>query len=344
MKGVLIGNLGTTKSPKEEDVKEYLDEFLMDKRAMDLPRWLRALVVRGIILKTRPPKTAANYRRIWREDGSPLLVHSKNLTQKVDEAVDVPVVLAMRYGEPSVKSGLQELVDQGVDEILLLPLYPQYAMATTETFVVLAEELGKEHFPQVKFSTLPAFYNFPEYIEVLSKSIAEKLEGVDYDHLLFSYHGVPERHIRKTDITDGHCKIDGQCCQTKSPAHQFCYRHQCLETTRLTAEKLQLKPGTYSSSFQSKLGIDAWLKPPTDKTVKEFGKQGMKSLAIVTPAFVADCIETIDEIGREAKEDFQESGGGEFTFVPCLNDRNDWAEVVNNWIKDWVRSSQKAEA
>tara|TARA_R110002020_G_scaffold81055_1_gene201702 strand:- start:230 stop:970 length:741 start_codon:yes stop_codon:yes gene_type:complete len=235
----------------------------------------------------------------------------------------------------TLKKGLQELVDQNVDEVLVIPLYPQFAMATTETINVKVEELQKEFFPQLKISSLPAFYNRPEYIEVLSKSIQEHIKELDYEHLLFSYHGVPERHIRKSDITNSHCKIDGSCCITPSKAHQYCYRHQCYETTRLVAEKLGLKENSYSVSFQSRLGFDPWLQPYTDRTIERMGKAGIKKLAIVTPAFVSDCLETLEEIAMEGEEIFHETGGKEFTTIPCLNDRDDFAELLAGWIDEW---------
>ncbi|WP_037318517.1 ferrochelatase [Salegentibacter sp. Hel_I_6] len=335
-KGVLMVNLGSPKSTDPKDVKNYLDEFLMDERVIDVPYWARVLLVRGIVLNTRPKKSAEAYQKIWWDEGSPLIVLSERLQNKIDKNTSVPIALAMRYGEPSIKAGLQELHDKGVDEVLLFPLYPQFAMATTETILVLAEELRKEFFPKMQFTTVPPFYNHSDYIRVLAESIAEKLKGKDFQHLLFSYHGVPERHIRKSDVTKSHCKIDGSCCQTASAAHQFCYRHQCYETTRLVAEYLELKENSYSVSFQSRLGFDPWLQPYTDRTIERFGKQGMKKLAIVTPAFVSDCLETLEEIAMEGEEIFHEVGGEEFTVVPCLNDRNDWVKVLSRWIDEWA--------
>lgn len=179
----------------------------------------------------------------------------------------------MRYGSMTIKKGMQELVDKGVDEILVFPLYPQFAMATTETIVVLAEEIQKTDFPKIKLHSLKAFYNNPDYIEVLSNSVKKHLEGKFYEHLLFSYHGVPERHIKKRDITKSHCKLDGSCCNTPSKSHEFCYRHQCLEVTRLVAEQLQLEENRYSTSFQSRLGFDSWLQPYTDRTIERLGKK-----------------------------------------------------------------------
>ncbi|WP_283636891.1 ferrochelatase [Aquaticitalea lipolytica] len=341
-KGVLLVNLGSPDSPEPKDVKKYLGEFLMDERVIDVPLWARNLLVKGIILNTRPKASAAAYKKIWWEEGSPLIVISERLKSKVQEQIDFPVALAMRYGSMTIKKGLQELVDKGVDEVFLIPLYPQFAMATTETILVLAEDIRKEHFPDLKISDLPAFYNNEDYIEVLSNSIKKNLEGKNYDHLLFSYHGVPERHIRKRDITKSHCKIDGSCCVTPSPAHEFCYRHQCLEVTRLVAKKLNLKDETYSSSFQSRLGFDPWLLPYTDRTIERLGKEGIKNMAIATPAFVSDCLETLEEIAMEGEEIFHEMGGKEFTTVPCLNDDDEWVALLTKWINNWATSETVA--
>ncbi len=337
-KGVLLVNLGSPDSTDPKDVKKYLGEFLMDPRVIDVPLWARILLVKGIILNTRPKKSAAAYKKIWWEEGSPLIVLSERLQKKVADRTSIPVGLAMRYGSMSIKKGLQELHDKGIDEIMIIPLYPQFAMATTETILVLAEKLRKQHFPSMKFVDVPAFYNKPEYIEILSKSIGEKLKNLDYEHLLFSYHGVPERHIRKSDVTRSHCKIDGSCCKTASAAHQFCYRHQCYDTTRQVAEKLNLKEGTYSTSFQSRLGFDPWLQPYTDRTIERMGKEGIKKMAIVTPAFVSDCLETLEEIAMEGEEIFHEVGGKEFTTIPCLNDRDEWADVLANWVNEWAEA------
>jgi len=341
MKGVLLVNLGSPESTNPKDVKRYLDEFLMDERVIDVPWLLRAFIVKGIVLNTRPKQSAAAYQKIWWEEGSPLIVLSERLQEKIDQFTEVPISLAMRYGKPSIEQGLKELHAKGVDDVLLLPLYPQFAMATTETILVLAEELQKEHFPNMKLSTMPPFYNRPDYIEVLSRSISEKIENLDYEHLLFSYHGVPERHIRKSDITKSHCQINDTCCQTASPAHQFCYRHQCYETTRLVAEKLDLNPDAYSTSFQSRLGFDPWLQPYTDRTIEKFGLNGMKKMAIVTPAFVSDCLETLEEIAMEGEEIFHENGGKELTVIPCLNDREDWVKTLSSWINAWVEVKQE---
>ena len=334
-KGVLLVNLGSPDSPEPKDVKKYLGEFLMDERVIDIPFAARTALVKGIILNTRPKESAKAYKKIWWKEGSPLIVISERLQNKVQKQVEIPIGLAMRYGSMTIKKGLQELVDKGVEEVFLIPLYPQFAMATTETILVLAEELQQQYFPNLKIESLSAFYNKADYIEVLANSIQESLKDKTYEHLLFSYHGVPERHIRKSDVTKSHCKIDGSCCATSSEAHEFCYRHQCYEVTRLVSEKLQLKEGTFSTSFQSRLGFDPWLKPYTDRTIERLGKEGVKSMAIVTPAFVSDCLETLEEIAMEGQEIFHEMGGNQFTTVPCLNDDKAFVDLLTKWVNTW---------
>lgn len=334
-KGVLLVNLGSPDSTTTKDVKKYLGEFLMDERVIDIPYLVRSLLVKGIILNTRPRKSAKAYRKIWWPEGSPLIVLSKRLHKKVQEKVELPVALAMRYGNPSLEFGLQQLVNQGITNVLVVPLYPQFAMATTETILVLAQQLVEQKFPTLQLESLPAFYNKKDYIQNLAASIQEYKNSFQPDYILFSYHGVPERHIKKSDVTKSHCKIDGQCCITSSAAHEFCYRHQCYETTRQVAEALGLEEGTYSISFQSRLGRDPWLQPYTDATIDGLAQKGIKKLAVATPAFVSDCLETLEEIGMEAAHSFKENGGEDFLAIPCLNDRGDWVATLSNWIKDF---------
>ncbi len=339
MKGVLLVNLGSPDSTSKKDVRKYLDEFLMDKRVIDTSYLMRVLLVKGVILNTRPKKTAAAYKKIWWEEGSPLIEITKRVTKKVQNNTTIPIAMGMRYGNPSIKAGIQELIDQGVANIFMIPLYPQFAMASTETVVVLANKLIKKQFPNIKLTDVPAFYKEPDYIEVLSNSIKKKLEEDQPDHLLFSYHGLPERHLQLTDVAKSHCKIDGTCCSTPSPAHEFCYRHQCYETTKLVVERLGLKEKDYSVSFQSRLGRDPWIQPFTDVVIKGFPNKGVKKLSVVTPSFVVDCLETLEEIAMEAKKSFIESGGEEFNTIPCLNDNDEWVNVLSSWINEWNNSN-----
>ncbi len=336
MKGVLLVNLGSPDSPTKKDVKTYLDQFLMDERVIDVPYLLRLFLVKGIILNTRPKKSAAAYQKIWWAEGSPLIVLSRRLQNKLQKLVNVPVELAMRYGNPSIEAGLSSLHQQGVTEVLILPLYPQFAMATTETILVLAEEIRQKKFPSMSFTTVPAFYNKPDYIENLAASIKNALANFNADYILFSYHGVPERHIKKSDVTKSHCQINGTCCNTPSKAHEFCYRHQCYETTKQTVKLLGLSDDRYSTSFQSRLGRDPWLQPYTDATIDGLAQKGIKKLAVVTPAFVSDCLETLEEIGMEAAHSFKENGGDEFLSIPCLNDNDDWVKTLSIWVENWA--------
>ena len=338
MKGVLLVNLGSPESPTAKDVKPYLDEFLMDERVIDVPKLLRNILVRGIILQTRPKKSAKAYAKIWRDEGSPLIVISERFANKVRQHTQMPVALGMRYGKMSIKKALQELKGKGVDEVLLVPLYPHYAMSSYETVVVKAMEEKEKHFPELKITTLPAFYKSPEYIKVLSNSISEGLEDFDYDHILFSYHGIPERHIRKSDPTKFHCKIDGSCCSINSVAHNSCYRHQVYETTELVKAELGLSEEKVSTSFQSRLAGDPWLKPYTDYEFERFPKEGKKKLAVVTAAFVSDCLETLEEIAMEGKEQFEEAGGEHYKHIPCLNDSDPWVELMAKWVNEWEAS------
>ena len=335
-KGVLLVNVGSPDSPAVKDIKRYLREFLMDERIIDLPYLLRYTLVNGIILNTRPPKTSKAYQKIWWNEGSPLIVITKRLTEKIQQQVSVPMVMAMRYGNPNIASGLQQLHDQGVDEVLLMPLYPQYAMATTQTIEVFAQQLVKKQFPKMKLIKFPAFFHRSEYIEALAEVTRKYLENNPCDHLLFSYHGVPERHLRKVTPTPVHKNIlEGTtCCDPYSEEGKYCYRSHCFETTRLLVEKLGLQKGTYSQSFQSRLGNDKWITPFTSDKIAQLAQQGVKKLAVITPAFVADCVETLEEIEMVGGQTFRENGGEEFKMIPCLNDSDLWVHALVTWIRN----------
>ncbi len=332
MKGILLINLGSPESPKVTDVRKYLTEFLTDKYVIDMPYLLRQFLVRGVIIPKRVKNSAKLYASIWTKEGSPLIVHSKMLRDKIRLKSERHVALGMRYGKPSIKDAVKDLKEKGVNEITVLPLYPQYAMSTTQTVLEKLYEVVNEEAKNIKIKEIDPFYNNNQYINILTESIEKSIDLEKIDHLLFSFHGIPERHIKKTDPTKSHCKIDGSCCNTASKAHKMCYRHQCFETARLVAEKLKLKEQFYSVAFQSRLGKDPWLQPYTSATIKEFPSKGIKKIGVITPAFVSDCLETIEEIGMEAKEDFLEAGGTSFHRIPCLNSDNDWADLIVNWV------------
>lgn len=331
-KGILLVNLGSPKSTSVPDVKEYLDEFLMDEKVIDYRWFFRSLLVRGIILRKRPKKSAEAYKTVWTEQGSPLIIITEQIREKLQQRFDVPVEIGMRYAEPSIENGIQKLVNQGVTNIVLFPLYPQYAMSTTETVVDKAEEVRKEKFPGVQISYVEPFYDRDIYIDCLAESLREKLPE-EFDALQFSYHGVPERHLYKTDPTNT-CKI-GDCCHEESrPSHKFCYRHQCYKTTELVIEKLGIPKEKTIVSFQSRLGRDKWIEPYTDETLENLPKKGVKNLAICCPAFVSDCLETLEEISEEGREIFLHSGGKEFHYLPCLNDEERWIDVIETLCRE----------
>lgn len=333
--GVLLVNLGSPDSTKVKDVRRYLDEFLMDERVIDIPYWKRFLLIKGIILNVRPKKSAAAYKKIWWKEGSPLVVISERFAEKVRNKVDIPVALGMRYGSMSIKKGFEELKKQQVTRVFLVPLYPHYAMSSYETVVEKAKSLLKSDFNEMKMDVLEPFYNHPEYIEAMCKHLEKELKGFEYDQLLFSYHGIPERHIFKGDPLGNHCKLDDSCCEVASVAHKTCYRHQCFETTKEMVRKLGLKEGTFRNSFQSRLLKDPWLRPYTDHELETMPEQGVKKLAVITPAFVSDCLETLEEIAMEGKEEFLEAGGEDFKHVSCLNEDEVWVDVMAKWIKEW---------
>jgi protoporphyrin/coproporphyrin ferrochelatase len=333
-RAIVLMNLGSPDSTKVSDVKKYLDEFLMDERVIDKPWLFRVLLVKGIIVPFRAPKSAAAYRSIWTEEGSPLLVISRQLRDALQKEIEEPVTIAMRYGNPSPRSAFDELVKNNPDleEVIAVPLYPHYAMSSYETAVEYAKEQHAKGGYGFRLTTIQPYYNNDAYIAALADSIAPHLEG-DWDHILFSYHGVPERHILKGDITGRHCLKVDNCCAVPSAAHEYCYRHQCFTTTRLVVEKLNIPDGKWSQSFQSRLGRDPWLQPYTAARLAALPKEGIKKLVVVCPAFVSDCLETLEEIAVEGKEIFLHAGGTHFEMIPCLNVHPMWVKTLADWVR-----------
>lgn len=336
--GVLLVNLGTPDAPRTPEVRRYLREFLMDGRVIDVPAPVRWALVNLIIGPFRAPKSAKAYQKVWTDEGSPLLVHGERLQAMVDELLpEWPVVLAMRYGTPSIPAGLAQLEAQGCDHIVVCPLYPQYASSTTGSIVEAVYREVQERWNTPFISIVPPFYAHPSFVEAFEAVGRPVLDEVEPDHVLFSFHGVPERHMHKSDPTGQHCLKVDECCEraieSRGELGQQCYRAQCVVSARLIARKLGLAPSQFSVSFQSRLGRQEWLKPYTDKRVEELAKAGVKRLAVFCPAFVADCLETIEEIGMEAAEDFEHHGGEIFALVPSLNSSPRWAEAVAELVR-----------
>ncbi len=335
-RGVILMNLGSPDSTSVKDVRRYLDEFLMDERVIDKPYLFRKILVSGIIVPFRAPRSAEAYRSIWTDAGSPLIDITRGVQKALQEQVSDPIEIAMRYGNPTVKSAYDQLQKKvpDLEEVIAIPLYPHYAMSSYETAVEYAKKIHSKYKYPFKLRFVKPFYNHPYFINAITESIRPYLSQ-PYDHILFSYHGIPERHVMKTDPTGSHCLKVNNCCALNSMAHATCYRHQIIVTTNLVAERLQIPRDKYSFSFQSRLGRDEWLKPYTAKRFEEMPAEAIKKLLIVCPAFVSDCLETLEEIAVEGRESFIHSGGESLTVIPCLNTDPLWIETLAKWIGEY---------
>ena len=331
-RAVLLANLGSPDQPEIPAVRRYLNQFLMDPYVIQLPWLLRRLIVSLLVLPLRPARSAHAYQSIWTSAGSPLIALSMQLLEKLRKATTVPVAMAMRYGSPSIESELLRLAAlPGISEILLLPLYPHYAESTVLTSVKEAERVIAAHHLKVRLIVPKPFYEQPDYIRSLVAS-AEPWLSQQFDHVLFSYHGLPELHITRADPTGQHCLKTANCCQTPSSAHATCYRHQVLRTTELFVTAAGLQEDQYSIGFQSRLGRAKWLEPATEHMLKQLAAQGVKKLLVLCPAFVTDCLETLEEIEIQGSATFKAAGGDSLTLIPCLNAHPDWVHTLSQWI------------
>lgn len=329
MHGLLLINLGTPDEPTTPAVRRYLREFLGDPRVLDINPVGRALLLNLVILPTRPAKSAAAYRTIWdRERGSPLLYHSQDLAAGVAERLGDGwrVELAMRYGRPSIADGLAALERARVDRIVVLPLFPQYAASSTGTAVARVMELAGARWNVPALDVVPAFFDDPGFLAAWEQVAAPALAEARPDHVLFSYHGLPVRQIVKTDDSGAHCFRRASCCDSLANPH--CYRAQCYATTRALVARLGLAEGSYTVCFQSRLGRTPWIEPYTDVELDRLARAGVKHVAVLCPAFVADCLETVEEIGVRAVEQWQAAGGERLTMVPSLNATPAWIDAV----------------
>ncbi len=333
-------NLGSPDSTEVKDVRKYLMQFLMDERVIDYPYLLRLLLVGGIIAPFRAPKSAEAYKSVWTKDGSPLVVLSRQLQSALQAQVADPVELAMRYGNPTMKHAFDNLVEKNPDleEVVAIPLYPHYAMSSYETAVEHAKTVHKKNGYKFSLSFIKPFFDEPHYIHALTENIRPFLQE-EYDQVLFSYHGLPQRHMTKADPTHSHCMKVADCCDVPSAAHATCYHHQCWTTTKLLAANLNIPKEKTGFSFQSRLGREEWLKPYTALRLEELPKEGVKKLVILCPAFVSDCLETLEEIAMEGKESFLKAGGETFTVIPCLNLHPLWVEALTTWVGDLAKGN-----
>ncbi len=332
-RGTLLVNLGSPDSTSVGDVRKYLRQFLMDERVIDSPFLVRWFLVNCLILPTRPKESAKAYKEIWWEEGSPLVEISRRQQKLLAEKMGMPVELAMRYQNPSIDDAVARLKEQGVDELVVVPLFPHYAMSSYESAAVEVEKVLKRDAPEISMSMVPAFFDHPEYLSALVDASSDYFKE-DFDHLLFSFHGLPERHLRKSDPTGEHCLATPDCCEGCHPAHEFCYRAQCYKTVAEFVKMAGIPEEKYSVAFQSRLGRDPWIQPYTDKVLEELPKQGVKRLLVMCPAFVADCLETLEEIGMRGKEDFIKAGGDDLVLVPCMNDHAAWVDALEKMVEE----------
>jgi ferrochelatase len=334
-RGVLLVNLGSPDAPTPRAVRRYLREFLGDPRVLDMSNLGRSLLLNAVILPTRPRRSAAAYKKVWTPAGSPLIVNGIALRDGLRKTLgdDWVVELAMRYGVPSIGAAIARLADADVERITVVPLFPQYASASTGSALEAIYCAAAERWNAPALDVLPSFYDAPGFIASLSAVARELPEEQFPDHVLISFHGLPERQIRKSDVSGEHCFASESCCDAIGSANRFCYRAQCAATARALAKALGLGPEHWTLSFQSRLGRTPWIKPYTDEVLPELAERGIRRLAVVCPSFVADCLETIEEIGIRAREQWLGLGGEELMLIPCVNGHPTWVATLAEWIR-----------
>ncbi|CAM3508211.1 ferrochelatase [Corallococcus sp. ZKHCc1 1396] len=334
-RGLLLINLGTPDAPESGPVRRYLREFLNDPRVIDIHPVGRWFLLNLFILPFRPAKSAEAYRKVWTQEGSPLLVYGRALEAAVAERLkgDYEVALAMRYGNPSLPDVIARLKAKGVSEFTVLPLYPHEAASSASSSLARTYEVLAEGWDVPNVRAVPAFFDDAGFLDAFASVARPVIDEARADHVLFSFHGLPERHMRKSDPTGQHCLASAGCCDVLGDANRHCYRAQCFDTARSLARRLALPEGGYTVSFQSRLGRTPWVKPYTDVVLPELAARGVKRLAVMCPAFVADCLETLEEVGIRAKEQFVEAGGEALTLVPSLNAHPEWVDAVVRLVR-----------
>jgi protoporphyrin/coproporphyrin ferrochelatase len=350
MYGLLLINLGTPDEPTPAAVRRYLREFLSDPRVIDINPAARAALLNLVILPRRPAQSAAAYRSIWTERGSPLLFHTEDLAEEVRARLGEPwrVEIGMRYGQPSIAGALATLAEAGCERIVVFPLYPQYASSSTGTALEVAYSVAATFWNVPNLIAVPPFYDHPGYIQAFAERGRATIQEHDPEHILFSFHGLPERHLKKSDEAKSRCLVRNDCCDAITSENAWCYRAQCFATARALAAELALPEDGWSVSFQSRLGRTPWIRPFTDEEIPKLARRGIKRLAVFSPAFVADCLETLEEIGIRAVEQFKEHGGEDLVLVPSLNSMPIWADAVAEMataaLRDVASSAARSSA
>jgi ferrochelatase len=333
--GVLLLNVGTPDAPQTPEVRRYLAEFLSDPRVIDIPAIPRWLLLHGSILRTRPRASAAQYRKVWTDEGSPLLVHGRALRAAVAQTLGAGfrVELAMRYGRPDIATAIEALCAAAVRQIVLLPLFPQFSEAATGSALARVREIIATRPDAPPLRVHGDFYDDPGFIESFAQVARPELERFGPDHVLFSYHGLPERQIRAGDASNAHCLATGDCCDRIGSQNPRCYRAQCFATSRALRASLGISLEGSSVAFQSRLGRTPWIQPFTDVRLPELAANGVARLAIMCPAFVADCLETLEEIALRARDQWRELGGDALALIPSLNAHPTWVAAVAEMVR-----------
>jgi ferrochelatase len=327
--GILLINTGSSAAPRVPETRAYLRQFLSDPRIIDLPAWKRWIIVNCFILPFRPKRTAHAYAAVWTDRGSPLIAFSEDFRDALHQRMPETLIeIGMAYGEPSIPRAMDKLLAQPIQRLVLVPMFPQYSSATTGSVLECAYKHAASRWNVPALSVVPPYYDDNGFLDAWATLARQHLAPFQPEHVLLSYHGLPERQIFKGDPTGSHCLKRPDCCDTPTAANDMCYRRQCMETTRGIVQRLQLDPSQYSVTFQSRLGRDPWLSPATDETITALAKRGIKRLAVLSPAFTADCLETLEEIGIGGKENFLEHGGEHFLLVPSLNALPQWADAM----------------
>jgi len=328
--GLLLVNLGTPASPRTSDVRAYLREFLSDPRVIDIHPLKRWLLLNLIILRVRPRQSAEAYAKIWTDRGSPLLYHAQDLVEKVRLRLGpgVPVGLGMRYGRPSIAAALEELRGDGVQRVVVFPMYPQFSSAASGSSIEKVLEYASALWNVPSLHVVPPFYDHPAFIEACAAVARPHVERSDVEKVFFSFHGLPERHLHKGDPTGGYCLSREDCCERIVEANRDCYRAQCFATARSLADRLAVPEEKRIVCFQSRLGREPWIRPYTDELIEAEARAGTKRAVILSPAFVTDCLETLEELGMRAADAWKAAGGESMELVPSLNARDEWADAV----------------
>lgn len=332
--GIVLINTGSPDAPGVAETRRYLRQFLSDPRVIDIAPAARWFLLNFVILPFRPKQSAHAYRTIWTERGSPLITNSEDFRDALREQFPgAPIEIAMAYGNPSIPATIGRLTDMGVERIVVVPMFPQYASATTGSVLDGVYKTAAEKTNVPPLTVVAPYYNDPGFLDAWAEAAGPQLGSFEPDHILMSFHGLPERHIYKSDPTGLHCLKRPDCCDTYLQHNPHCYRAHCMATARGIAERLRLEEGTFTVCFQSKLGRDPWLSPATDVKLSELAKRGIKRLAVLSPAFVADCLETLEELGVRGRDDFLRNGGGEFALISSLNSHPRWVWAMSEILR-----------